>query len=203
MARVCPHCGAPLRSVVDGFCPDCREPLSEPPHEGRRAGAAVSMTSGHPCPFAWYATEKRLRSPFRLSMLDDRGPLELSPRRVRFTGRKGVVDCQHVQALTPVRQAMPWLSLIVADLLIVAMIAGGVMSFFTWHNPATVPLLVGLNAFFLMVAGRTKWVLVEYRGPSGDERRAYFTDGSAFGWGQLFGGVSRLLEEMSAKVLVD
>jgi hypothetical protein len=136
-------------------------------------------------------------------MLDDRGPLELFPRRVRFAGRKGIVDCNNVRALAPVRQTIPWLSLVIGNMLVLGMISGGFTSFFTWQNPATIPLLVGLNALSLLAAGPTKWVRVDYLGLAGEERRAYFTDGSAFGWGKVFGGASKLLEEMRAKVLAD
>jgi hypothetical protein len=29
----CPHCGFRLPAVVDAFCPECREPLDEPPEQ--------------------------------------------------------------------------------------------------------------------------------------------------------------------------
>jgi hypothetical protein len=31
MSAFCPHCGAQLPGVADPFCPECRQPLDEPP----------------------------------------------------------------------------------------------------------------------------------------------------------------------------
>jgi hypothetical protein len=41
MPETCQHCGATLPTVVDAFCPECRRPLDEPPHQGRDDGAAA------------------------------------------------------------------------------------------------------------------------------------------------------------------
>ena len=35
MAQTCPHCGVTLPTVVDAFCPQCREDLSATPEEAR------------------------------------------------------------------------------------------------------------------------------------------------------------------------
>ena len=40
MPEVCPHCGERLPIVVDAFCPECREPLDEPPAQPRAATPA-------------------------------------------------------------------------------------------------------------------------------------------------------------------
>ena len=43
MPNTCPHCGFRLPIVVDAYCPECREDLSEPPlsdDEGAPAGLA-------------------------------------------------------------------------------------------------------------------------------------------------------------------
>src|SRR5438876_4872548 len=93
MGHVCPHCNAWLPVVVDCFCPECRKTLSDPPTQNRSTAAHVSATNQQPSPVIWYATELRLKSPFKLVMLDDRGTLELLPHRVRFTGKNGIIDC--------------------------------------------------------------------------------------------------------------
>jgi hypothetical protein len=82
-------------------------------------------------------------------------------------------------------------------------ISAGLTSFFTWQNPATVPLLLVLSAFFVLVAGLRKWVRAKYVGPSGESRQVYFTDGSGFGLGAIFSGTKRLYDNMRATVLVD
>jgi hypothetical protein len=136
-----------------------------------------------------------------MRVLDDRGLLELLPRAVRFTGNRGTIDCLNVQAVAVVRQTVPWLSLALGNLLVLGMVFGGAMSSLTPGNLATIPVLIAVNGLVFVAAGPTKWVRVEYLDPSGDRRCAYFTDGSAFGWGKVFGGTTRLYEAMQAVVL--
>ena len=87
------------------------------------------------------------------------------------------------------------------NLLVLGMVFGGAMSSLTPGNLATIPVLIAVNGLVFVAAGPTKWVRVEYLDPSGDRRCAYFTDGSAFGWGKVFGGTTRLYEAMQAVVL--
>jgi hypothetical protein len=134
---------------------------------------------------------------------DDRGVLELFPQRVRFTGRRGTVDCPEVQAVDLVRQRIPWLSVLIGNALILGWIFSGGTSFFTLDNPATVPFLVLLNVFLLWAMGSMRWARVEYRDASGDRRVACFSDGRAFGWGSIAGGTTQLFEVMKAAVLAN
>jgi hypothetical protein len=54
--EACPHCGATLPYVRDAFCPECEQPLDEPPH----AAAAprdkpLGTPEGAPPPGAGFA----------------------------------------------------------------------------------------------------------------------------------------------------
>ena len=52
--RACPHCGVALPAVVDAFCPECREPLGEPPEPRAATGAGAPAGGGaSPRRVAW------------------------------------------------------------------------------------------------------------------------------------------------------
>jgi hypothetical protein len=155
------------------------------------------------CP-VWFATEGRVKNRFKLWLMDDRGELAVLPGRLRFHGRKTALDCREAREVGLVRQPVPWpgllVTLVLSNAAILAMVYGGLMSTFTPDNPATFPVLIGINILFFMMNGPVRWVSVEYVGESGEPRRAYFVDGSAMGWGRLFGGTTRLYHKIRAAV---
>jgi hypothetical protein len=84
---------------------------------------------------------------------------------------------------------------------LVVLPSSGLMRFFTWQNPATVPLVIGLFLLCVVVAGPIPWVEVECRDEKGAQQQAYFLDGSGGGLGRLFGGTERLRAELKSTVL--
>ena len=137
-----------------------------------------------------------------MNMLDDKGTLECFSNQISFLGRKGLICCRGIRSIDLVRQAVPWVALLLMNVLLLGMVFGGVMRTFTPDNSATVPLLVMFNVFFLLVHGAARWVRVTYADDSGEVHTAYFADGSAFGWGRICGGTTRMYHKVRAVVMV-
>ncbi len=152
-------------------------------------------------PSVWYATQARVRDPFRWKSLDDKGGLAVWPGHVRFVGQRTTVDCPDVRAIGLERQAFPLLTFVLTNAVLLGLIYGGVLRTFTPDNPLTWPLVAALNLLTLVVNGFTRWVWLEYADSGCGIRRAYFVDGWNFGRGRVFGGTTRLYESLRATVL--
>lgn len=143
----------------------------------------------------WYASEEKARSLTKWLVFEDRGALQVTPSGMTFTGRAGPLQIDGVRRVSLTRQRMPWFIYLIAAVIIVVFAA--VLS-----ELSEVPLWIVLVAAaigYVWSAGLqaiTPWVVVEYTDRHGDVRRAYFADGSALGWGGLFGGTKRMLREM-------
>lgn len=142
-------------------------------------------------------TEALLRSPFYLTQCNDRGALELSPGRIRFTGMKILVDCPTVTGITRIRSPFPWF----AAALMLALLALGftyATRSWTWH-PVTPYLLVLFVAAWSLHVWRRILVQVDYLDAEGAARRVFFISDPPFGFSRR--ATLRLFEEMTAKVL--
>lgn len=149
----------------------------------------------------WFATADRISQWFKWSLCDDTGPLSAEPGVLRFQGKKCERVMTKIVSLSVVRQTTPWLSILFGLGLVVACISFGVMSFFTWENPATIPLLIGLAAFNFAVIGPVAWVEVEYRNEQGQAEKAYFMNGRAI-LTRLFGASDTLRREIQQALAV-
>jgi len=157
-----------------------------------------------PIPYAGYSTiyfgaEWRVRSPYDPIGYDDRGALELSHRRVVFTGMRVLVDCTNVVAITMVRGAVPWPLAPGTLLLLTALtyLTGGFAGLPLSH-PLTPPAML-LFAVALVAVNWKRWVQVEYSDPDGVPRRAYFRhEGIFIPCGRA---TRRLHDEMRSKVV--
>jgi hypothetical protein len=141
-------------------------------------------------PTVWYATPARVRSITKWIVFDDRGPLEISGSGLQYKGKHYGVAATQILSVKLTRQSIAWVSFLIANALIVA--------YFLYLSPNRdqpvflVSILIIANLFGLSVGMGTKWIQVEYEDASGQAHTAYFADGSALGWGGIFGGTSKL-----------
>jgi hypothetical protein len=149
----------------------------------------------------WFAGPVTIARLFKWCLYDDTGSIQYGPENVRFTGRKGNTLCSKVVGISLVRQPIPWLSILFTAVLLVAMTSSGLMTFFTWENPATIPLVIGFILLYAWIAGPVQWVEVDYVDESGAAQKAYFLDGGGGGFARLFGATRRLHGELRAVVL--
>jgi hypothetical protein len=149
----------------------------------------------------WFAGAGKITSRFKWCLYDDTGAMQFDPESIRFSGRKGPVVCSKVVGISLVRQSVPWLSILFTAGLLIALTSSGLMTFFTWQNPETVPLLIGLTVIYALIAGPVHWVEVGYVNENGDAQKAYFLDGSSGGFARLFGATRRLHRELRTVVL--
>jgi hypothetical protein len=149
----------------------------------------------------WFASPGRVAQSFKWCLYDDTGPLEYEPGTLRFSGKKGTILCSDVVALTLVCQRVPWLSLLFTAVGLVALTSSGLMSYFTWQNPVTIPFLIGLMVVNFLVAGPVQWVEVVFMGQHDEAQKAFFLDGSGGGLARLCGSTRRLYRDLSKVVL--
>jgi hypothetical protein len=141
----------------------------------------------------------RVKSPYDPIGSDDRGALELAPRRVVFTGMRVLVDCTEVVGIALVRGAVPW-PLAPGALLVLTAVTylTGDFAGLPLGHPLTAPTML-VFALGLVAVNWKSWVQVEYRDGDGVQRRAYFRhEGLLIPGGR---GTRRLHEEMRTKVL--
>lgn len=149
----------------------------------------------------WFARAGRISQRFKWCLYDDSGSLSAEPGSLRFQGKREAVLRSKIVAISLVRQPIPWLSILFAAGLLVAGTSSGLMKVFTWKNPATIPLMLGLIAFYAVVSGPVQWIEVEYVDEKGDKQRAYFLDGGGAGAARLFGATGRLHRQLQNVVL--
>lgn len=142
----------------------------------------------------WYATPKKIESIIKLIAFNDRGSLEIQPDQIHFRGKKFDVTIAELLAVSLKRQQIPWVSYAIINVAAVVFLA-------VRHSPiqylaAMVAILLFADVLGLLVGISTKWIMVEYRDSTDEPQRAYFADGSAFGWGGIFGGTTRLYRQL-------
>ena len=144
-----------------------------------------------------FCTEALLRSPFYLTQFHDRGALELTPGRIRFTGMQFLVDCPTVTGIIRIRGPFPWFA---AALMLVLVALGFAYSASvrTWHEVTPYLALLFVLAWSLRVWRRIL-VQVDYLDAAGADRRIFFISDPPFGSSRR--STLRLFEELTTKVL--
>ena|SRR3972149_3180358 len=147
----------------------------------------------------WFADEKRNRSIKKLLVFTDRGSLEVEPDFVLFSGRKLKLKISNIKNVSLARQRIGWIPYLIMNVLLIVW-----FGFLTITRPDVysfsflLPLLLGANAFSLIVAYSTKWVRVEYSDDVKRITQAYFADGSLWGWGGLFGETKKMYQMLKS-----
>jgi hypothetical protein len=149
----------------------------------------------------WYATPEKVESITKLIVLSDRGSLAISPGEVHYQGRKLTLSIQKIARVSLERQRIPWVSYIIANIALVAywaILFSGRLNDVIFVGFLAMALLAA-NLLGLLVGVSTKWILIEYEDESGQTQRAYFAEGSMFGWGGILGGTTRLFNAIEAQ----
>jgi hypothetical protein len=139
----------------------------------------------------WYATRKRIESTTKLIVFDERGKLEQSGDKLRFTSKKRTIDMSDLSAIELTGHRTNWVIYTIINVLLIPY-------FWLVGTPviAAIVIVVFANAIGLLVSLKTKWVHVAFRDAAGQPGEAYFADGSTMGWGGILGGTQRLFEKL-------
>lgn len=141
----------------------------------------------------WYASPQKVGSITKLIVFDDQGSLDVSEGSLEFRGRKLKFVVQRILRVTLTSQRIPWTTYLILNVVVFAFL---LLSSRTSLEVAIVLLAVA-NLFGLVIGKCTRWIEVEYEGESGEPQGAYFADGSALGWGGIFGGTRRLYRALA------
>ncbi len=138
----------------------------------------------------WFLTPEKAQTSFKWVWFSDSGSLELtSAGGACFQSRKSLIEIPKIQTASLTRSTMPWGTF--------AIVAAVVAAIFALSPGTAIPvgLIAALAAVDLCKAFLfSKWVLVGYTDSDGEQRFAYFADGSCIGWRGVFGGTRRLLK---------
>jgi hypothetical protein len=168
-------------------------------HLPTRANSAASekhapRASQWRCDDAFYAIPTTVSEILSFKDYDDRGSLEVSPDGIRFVGRKVNFTVRKVVAVSIVRQQIPWLTIAVVNVVVVA----GLVA--VWTATALdlssllpgLAILVAVNVVVILMHARDKWVKVDYEDEPSAGQSVCFADDSMRGWRGLFGGTKDL-----------
>lgn len=140
---------------------------------------------------------ERLRSPFFLTQVDDRGSLRLTPHRIVFNGMQGVVECPGVKSVELVRMPFPWF----AGLLLLAAFTGALALLRSSQgvHPAVVLLVALFVAAWCLQVWSRLLIRVDYHINESESCTVYLLSDPPFASSRK---ATRLLhEEIRAKVL--
>lgn len=142
----------------------------------------------------WYAGDKKITSKWKLTVLDDKGRLEITETELKFTGRRNniAIPKDSITAFSLVRQQVNWGTYLLVNLFLAAYYQIADLSLV-----ALVSILVIGNGIGLLVSYNTSWVKIDYLDAKGQMTSKYFADGDFLGLSGLLGGTKRLLTELS------
>lgn len=152
-------------------------------------------------PEAWYASEEKIKTPFKFIVFDDRGSLMISESSLEFNGEKHdiQIDKSNIRDIAISRQNINWVIYLIFDILTIVFII--VFSLLTGINIIVlIMLLLVLNGFGLLVGLSTKWIHIEYISQNNTLERAYFADGSMYGWAGLLGGTKKMFNSVKSVI---
>jgi len=142
----------------------------------------------------WYAGDQKINSKWKLTVLDDKGRLEISGDELRFWGRRSNIALpkSSIKGIALVRQEINWGTYLLINLFFIAYYYIADISL-----TSLVSVLVVGNVLGLLVNYNTQWVKVDYLNAKQQAASRYFADGGWLGWSGIFGGTRRLMEQLS------
>jgi hypothetical protein len=149
----------------------------------------------------WYASEAKVRSRSKFIAFDDTGTINLFADAIVFRGRRTRVEVLNVAEPRLVRQSWPWTSFIIVNLVVLPAHLFFLGALRVGILPWLPILIIGVNALAASLGRSVKWVVATGRMDGGVVARCYFADGSAFGWGGVFGGTKRLHRSLRDQLL--
>ncbi len=147
----------------------------------------------------YFGCERRVKSVLNFVGHDDRGVLEMSPKRLVFTGMEVLVDCPNVTSIDMVGEPFQWPGLLGVSLVLIVMVyMSGDFGGIPWGHPLVVPGMV----IFMAIVGATSrrsWVKVDYLDAIATPHCVYFKYESPFFPSRR--ATIRLYNEMRSKIL--
>ena len=141
----------------------------------------------------WFATPKRLKSAFKILVMDDTGVLEIEDSRLSFAGSYASI-AGRIKSASSARQTFNW-PCHVAAIAVFAVLLFTIPDFLLRHSVlwsmAFGAYLVGAG-----VAWRKPWVSVAVETADGVVEEFCFTDGRKNGWSGLLENRMALLDEL-------
>jgi hypothetical protein len=147
----------------------------------------------------WCASESRLRSRSKVLVYDDVGTLTIDGGAAEFRGPKLNFALSDLEEPQLVRQSMPWIAYLAANVLllpahaIVVFVLQSLLKLDAWRLYFAFVLLC--NALGLLVGFSTMWVRISGKSNTGKQSNFFVADASQRGWGGIMGGTRRLLEQ--------
>lgn len=146
-------------------------------------------------PKVWYASAKRIGSIWKFLVFDDIGSLNICDSILEFKGRKNNIQINNIRSVSIVKQKINWGVYLIVNILAIFYIY---LFFLKLILGALIVLLLA-NIEGLLIGSNTKWILVEYLDQSNKPKKAYFADGSMFGWSGIFGGTKEIYNILKSK----
>jgi hypothetical protein len=153
-----------------------------------------------------FATPEKFHSPCKWrwnSAMTGRGTLAVSPGRALFVVPSGSLEIRDPEQVAVVRIPVPWLALLLSNVLIVLFVFGGITRELTPKNPESYVVVIGIDVLYIVVYRRQRWVEIVYAGEKGQPERAYFTPSSQLGWWPSPRKVERLCDEIRSALRAD
>jgi hypothetical protein len=141
----------------------------------------------------WFATPKRLKSAFKILVMDDTGVLEVEDSQLSFTGCHASVAGK-IRSVSSARQTHNWPCHVAAFALLLLPLFAFTDVFL--HHPVLWSMAFAAYVVGTGLAWRKAWVRVELDTASGAVE-AYFTDGRRHGWSGLLDRRSALQDELT------
>jgi hypothetical protein len=144
----------------------------------------------------WYASERRIKSPTKLIVYDDKGTLSTEKDTLVFRGGKNTfaIPLRNIQSMGLARQTISW---VIYLILIGAMGLEGVYLIHLGITPTlAVLLLLFAVAWGLIIGYSTQWVVITYEEQNYGIKKAYFAQGEKKGWGGIFGGTQEMYTKL-------
>jgi hypothetical protein len=118
------------------------------------------------------ARPARFWNPFAMRPRDDTGDLAWSQGRISIRGHT-TREFTNVTDPAIVRQRGSWLTIACCNLVVLAMVFGGVLSNLTPSNPLTWATAAALNVLLIISTVMRKWLRVTYRSQGDTEQTIY------------------------------
>jgi hypothetical protein len=193
-AKSCSACGATHEDIAQE---KAHHREDEQQRKIARDGAGLPTT-------AWtvlVASSRRFCSPVATRLSHDRGSLEWERGEICVIGRQ-VHEFTDVTGLLLVRQRLPWIAAIVANILMLGIMVVAIASHqMVPTNPLPWLVVAGLNLLLVAPAVSTKWLRVTYRNKAGLAEDVYLLPVTSGGWRSFDGGVLRLHAILTEEVL--
>jgi antibiotic biosynthesis monooxygenase (ABM) superfamily enzyme len=153
----------------------------------------------------WYATPRRADSRTKLIVYDEVGSLIVEGAQFAFQGTKTNITLRRIEFAVLVGQKANLITYLIVSLIVLPwslFIAYVMHSLFNCTMVVVLLLCYSVVPVGLAIGASTRWIKVSFVTDSGECEQAYFADGTAHGWGGIFGGTRRMFAELRSGLSV-